>query len=202
MDSSFTRFGKALLLAVALVVAVNLIGGFLGKNRPVVSQDVAAVVPETTPPKEQPAEEKAAPAKAEKAPEAIPAPAPAPAPTPTPAKAAPAGDMALGKKVARKCLACHTMDKGGKNKVGPNLYAVVGRRPGAAAGFRYSSSVLEATKNIAAWTPETLNAYLQDPTRYLRKTSGNAKARSKMAFKLKNAADRAAIIAYMATLKD
>lgn len=71
-----------------------------------------------------------------------------------------AGDVAEGQKVFGKCKVCHTIDKGGKNLVGPNLYGVVGRKAATVPGFAYSKSLVD--KNVT-WDEATLAQYLTDP---------------------------------------
>ncbi|MBB4303045.1 cytochrome c [Rhodobium orientis] len=113
-----------------------------------------------------------------------------------------AGDAAKGEKVSKKCMACHTFDEGGKNKVGPNLFGVVGRPIGSHEGYKYSKDyvVLGEEKGMT-WTEENIAAYLPDPKAFIRDQSGDPKARSKMTFKLTKDEDIADIIAYLATLK-
>lgn len=60
----------------------------------------------------------------------------------------------------KKCAACHTNDKGGTNKVGPNLWNIIGRPVGQVAGFAYSDAV---KGKGGAWTWEALAVYLNDP---------------------------------------
>ena len=68
-------------------------------------------------------------------------------------------DADKGQSVAKKCAACHTFDKGGANRVGPNLYGVVGRNAGSVAGFAYSDVI----QSKGTWTYEALDAFLADP---------------------------------------
>ena len=99
---------------------------------------------------------------------------------------APAGDAEAGKKVFRKCKACHVADEE-KNRVGPHLVGVVGRAVAGADGFRYSDALSGLGGN---WTRETLDSFLADPKGY---APGN-----KMTFAgLKKADDRANVIAYL-----
>jgi cytochrome c len=97
-----------------------------------------------------------------------------------------------GKDVFKRCLQCHTPEKGGPNRVGPNLWGVVGRKPAQHAGFPYS----EAMKGHgASWNWEQLAAYLHDPKAAI---PGN-----KMAFAgVKDNAELADLLAYMRTLSD
>ncbi|MCG8506317.1 MAG: cytochrome c family protein [Sphingomonadales bacterium] len=97
-----------------------------------------------------------------------------------------------GAKVFRKCQACHTMEQGGANRVGPNLYDVVGRALGATAGFSYSDALLG---HGGDWSYEALNAYLENPRKAI---PGN-----KMSFAgLRKATDRADVIAYLRSYGD
>jgi cytochrome c len=98
-----------------------------------------------------------------------------------------AADPAVGEKVFGKCKACHGADQGGPNKVGPNLWDVVGRDKGAKEGFKYSAALVSMD---GVWTYQALDAFLTNPKTY---APGN-----KMTFAgLPKAEDRAAIIAYL-----
>jgi cytochrome c len=97
-----------------------------------------------------------------------------------------------GRDIFKRCLACHTPDKGGRNLVGPNLWGVVGRKIGAAQGFNYS----EAVKNHGSeWTWEELAKYLHSPTETI---PGN-----RMQFPgVKDNQDLADLLAFLRTLSD
>jgi len=101
-----------------------------------------------------------------------------------------AGDAAKGEETFKKnCFVCHSLED--KVKVGPSLHGVVGRKAGTYPGFAYS----DANKNSGlTWDEATLEVYLTDPK---AKVPG-----TKMIFMgLKNADDRANVIAYLSTLK-
>ena len=97
------------------------------------------------------------------------------------------GDIALGEKVFKKCAACHSIVKGGKNNIGPALYNVVGRKTGAVTDYKYSKALASYEKE---WTFEELNGYLIKPAKWIKGT--------KMAFAgLRKEKDRASVIKYL-----
>ena len=97
------------------------------------------------------------------------------------------GDVASGEKVFKKCAACHSIIKGGKNKIGPALYNVVGRQVGGVADYKYSKALIEYGKS---WTIEELNGFLIKPTKWIKGT--------KMAYAgLRKEKDRASVIKYL-----
>ena len=73
------------------------------------------------------------------------------------------GDPAAGQRVFNQCRACHTIEQGGRNGVGPNLHGVMGRRAGSIEGFRYSGNMKQLGENGHVWNEETLRPYLQNP---------------------------------------
>lgn len=104
----------------------------------------------------------------------------------TPAQAQ---DAAAGKRAFLKCAACHAIAKGAPNKIGPNLFGVVGRKAGTAPGFRYSAA-MKAKGAAIKWDAATLDKWLTRPSAVIPGTS--------MAFGgVPNAAERASIIAYL-----
>lgn len=117
------------------------------------------------------------------------------------APAAAQGDAAAGEAVFKKCKTCHTAESGGKNKVGPNLFAIVGRQAGTGASFKYSPSYVEAGEAGLTWSTDTIFAYLADPKAFMREITGDKKAKTRMVFKLKKEGDRHDVIAYLGTLR-
>jgi len=75
-----------------------------------------------------------------------------------------AADVEAGKKIFRKCKACHTLKSGGKSAIGPNLYGVVGREAATVDGFKYSKAMKESG---LVWDEATLTAYLTKPKEFL-----------------------------------
>jgi len=69
-------------------------------------------------------------------------------------------DLSRGETSAKKCVACHTFGKGEPNRVGPNLYGIVGRKIGSVQGFNYSASMKKQTGN---WSFDELDHYLKTP---------------------------------------
>ena len=97
------------------------------------------------------------------------------------------GDIALGEKVFKKCAACHSIVKGGKNNIGPALYNVVGRKIGAVTDYKYSKALSSYDKE---WTFEELNGFLIKPAKWIKGT--------KMAYAgLRKEKDRASVIKYL-----
>ena len=97
------------------------------------------------------------------------------------------GDLATGEKVFKKCAACHSIVKGGKNNIGPALYNVVGRKVGVISDYKYSKALSAYGKE---WTFEELNGYLIKPAKWIKGT--------KMAFAgLRKEKDRASVIKYL-----
>jgi len=97
------------------------------------------------------------------------------------------GDAENGKIIFKKCAACHSIIKGGKNKIGPALYNVVGRQVGAVTDYKYSKALIGYEK---AWTFEELNGFLLKPAKWIKGT--------KMAYAgLRKEKDRASVIKYL-----
>ena len=96
-----------------------------------------------------------------------------------------------GKAIFQKqCFVCHTIDKGGPNKVGPNLWEVVGRKKGSHEGFSYSSGMQAKGGD---WTYEDIDHMIFKPTAYIKGT--------KMAFAgLPKEQERADVIAYLRSM--
>lgn len=102
-------------------------------------------------------------------------------------------DATKGVAAAKPCLACHSFEKGGPAKTGPNLWEIIGRAPGAVAGFAYSEAM--KAKAGEPWSYETLDHFIADPKGYLPGT--------KMSYVgVKKQEARADLIAYMRTLSD
>jgi cytochrome c len=96
-------------------------------------------------------------------------------------------DASGGEQQAVFCRACHSLEKDGGDRIGPNLYGVIGRKAGSRAGFAYSRALSQAD---FAWTPAALDAWLADPARFLPGT--------RMAIPgLADARDRDNLIAYL-----
>lgn len=98
-----------------------------------------------------------------------------------------AGDAAAGKKVFKKCKACHVVEKE-QNRTGPHLVNLFGRTAGTVEGYKKYSKAMKNSGIV--WDEVTLDAYLTAPKKYLKGT--------RMAFAgLKKEADRADVIAYL-----
>ena len=97
-----------------------------------------------------------------------------------------------GAKVFKKCLSCHSIEKGKPNKLGPNIFGVLNRKAGSVSGYKYSKAMLAYGK---IWSFEEMNSFLTKPKDWIKGT--------KMSFiGLRSAKDRAAVIRYMNTNTD
>ena len=97
------------------------------------------------------------------------------------------GNVSHGEKVFKKCSACHLVNKGGENKIGPALYGVIGRKVASKQDYKYSKAMAAYDKD---WTFEEMNGYLKKPQSYIKGT--------KMAFAgLRKEKDRASVILYL-----
>jgi cytochrome c len=170
----FNKISAAVLLTGIVILGVSFLGE--GLVEPIVPAKDSLVVAIAAP----------EPAKGA-APDA--APAAIPPVSPLLAKAS-ATD---GEGIAKKCATCHTFVKDGPNKVGPNLWGVIGRNRASHPGFDYS----DALKQLAGtpWTYEEVNKFITNPKAYASGT--------KMSFAgLPKPEDRANVIAYLRTLSD
>lgn len=115
------------------------------------------------------------------------------APSPAAADPAPvvAPTAAMGEQVFKRCVACHTVDKDGRNGIGPNLHGIVGAPVAAKPGFSYSGT-MKAKGGV--WDEVALDAYLEAPMKALPGT--------RMAFAgVIDPADRKALILYLEAQK-
>ena len=101
-------------------------------------------------------------------------------------------DPEAGKKAFRKCQSCHTSEKGGKNRIGPNLWNVVGRKKGSMEGFRYSDAM---KLKGGTWTFANLNTFLENPRAFVVGTRMSIKGN-------RDPIKRATLIGYLRTLSD
>tara|TARA_B100000941_G_C28326832_1_gene459512 strand:- start:73 stop:591 length:519 start_codon:yes stop_codon:yes gene_type:complete len=97
------------------------------------------------------------------------------------------GSVDHGKKVFKKCAACHSINEGGKNKIGPALWSVMQRKSGELTDYKYSKALLSYDK---IWSFEELNGFLLKPATWIKN--------NKMGFAgLKDDKDRASVILYL-----
>jgi cytochrome c len=102
-----------------------------------------------------------------------------------------AGDVAKGEKIARKCKACHTLNEGGKNGLGPNLFGILGQPAGASEGYKYSKAM---SASGIVWDDATFIDFVLNPKKVV--------AGTKMSFRgIKKATQREDLLAYFQTLQ-
>jgi cytochrome c len=96
-------------------------------------------------------------------------------------------NLSDGEKVFKKCAACHSIAKGGANKIGPALYNVIGRQAGSLSDYKYSKGIVAYGKK---WTPQEMDGFLENPKGWVKGT--------KMSYAgLKKPKERAALILYL-----
>ena len=97
-----------------------------------------------------------------------------------------------GQRVSKKCVSCHTFNKGGPDRIGPNLWNILNRKAAQQAGFGYSPAM---KKHSGKWGYQELAAFLKKPRKFISGTN--------MSFAgLRKPEDRAAIILYLRSLSD
>ncbi|MES2895059.1 MAG: cytochrome c family protein [Pseudomonadota bacterium] len=102
----------------------------------------------------------------------------------------PTADVKAGEAVFAKCKSCHTIEAGGPNGTGPNLHGVLGKKPGAHAGFAYSAGMVEHGAAVGTWQFADLSEFLKAPQKHI--------AGTKMTFVgLKKPEERINLIAYL-----
>ena len=101
-----------------------------------------------------------------------------------------AGDGVKGAKIYKKCVSCHMIGEGAKNRVGPHLNGIIGREIGAIADYKYSKAMVKYAATAKVWSEENLAAYLESPRKLVKG--------GRMAFAgLRKEKDRADVIAHL-----
>jgi cytochrome c len=106
------------------------------------------------------------------------------------------GDAAKGRHDFKVCNACHTLEAG-KNRVGPSLHGLFGRKAGSVGGYSYSKDMKEAGEKGLVWSEDTVFQYLADPGAFLRKYLSKASVSNKMVNKFPKEDFRKDVIAYL-----
>ncbi|SNZ20976.1 c-type cytochrome [Cohaesibacter gelatinilyticus] len=112
-----------------------------------------------------------------------------------PAFAVELGDKEKGRKLFKKCRACHQIGKGAKNRVGPHLNMLFGRRAASIEGFKYSKGIKRAAAGGLEWHADNLSAYIENPKNLVSGTRMNFRG-------MKDPQDREDLLAYLRTFSD
>jgi cytochrome c len=105
------------------------------------------------------------------------------------------GDAKAGEKHFKLCKSCHQVGPGAKNRVGPQLNGLFGRKAGSVEGFKYSKGMMRAADGGLEWHAEQLHAYLENPKNLVSGTRMNFRG-------MKDVDERADLIAYLRTFSD
>jgi cytochrome c len=118
-----------------------------------------------------------------------------------------AQDLEAGAKSFNQCQTCHVVQNeagevlaGRNSKTGPNLYGMPGRVAGSYPEFKYGESIVALGATGFVWDEASFVEYVQDPAKFLKAKLGDDKAKSKMAFKVKNPEDAANLWAFISSL--
>lgn len=101
------------------------------------------------------------------------------------------GDAENGRKLFKKCMACHTTGEGQPSRMGPNLHNVFGRTVGSLEGFRYSAVYQAARETGEIWTPEKFLSFIENPREVYTPST--------MVITIKDAQERADLLAFLLT---
>lgn len=118
------------------------------------------------------------------------------------------GDAAAGEsQFARQCVSCHLVQNdagetlaGRNGRTGPNLYPVPGGVPGMVEGFAYSDALVAWGEADGTWDEDSFVAFVMNPTAHLREVTGDARARSKMAFMVRDEQQARDMYAFLVSL--
>jgi len=111
------------------------------------------------------------------------------------------GGLAVNEAVAgpeSKCTGCHTFSQGGKNKMGPNLFGIMGSKAGSVEGVKYSKSLQDAGW---VWDDEKMAAWVCKSKDAIKTLTGDEHAKTRMGNQKKCGDDAAAVVAFLNTLK-
>lgn len=106
------------------------------------------------------------------------------------------GDPAAGERNFRQCAACHQLAEG-QRRVGPSLHGMFGRTAGTVDGFRFSPDLVAAGEAGVLWDEDTLMAYLENPTEFLKEVLDKPRVSTRMPNRYPNEQFRADVIAYL-----
>jgi cytochrome c len=105
------------------------------------------------------------------------------------------GDADRGEAAFAQCKGCHQVGQGAKDRIGPNLNGIFGRRAGAIEGFSYSKSMARAGADTLIWTQDTLDAFVENPKALV--------SRTRMSFRgIKDPVERSDLLAYLRRFSD
>lgn len=118
------------------------------------------------------------------------------------------GDIDAGEsQFGRQCVSCHIVQNaegdvlaGRNGRTGPNLYDINGGAPGMVEGFAFSDALKAWGEDGGTWDEESFVAFVMNPTEYLREVTGDARARSKMAFMVRDEQQARDIYAFIVSL--